>query len=237
MFLSADPSVRDPDWLLFQQGGALQLFGQKLGGWRTMLSEQACDFILRLMHIDPLQRLSVRDALRHPWLSEGQAPKHEAPSCASARAGAGSKARQQDFHASLRKDWVDSVSKRQWNMEGGLQPPLEVTNCGGDRERERKEGMSDLVGDCNLGGSFGLAAPDELEMGDEPKRNSAQKPPPRGLQQVGGCEVPTLLHKSKAIKERMALTRDARKTWATEAQQGRRGPQARKALDAPLDRN
>jgi len=238
MFLSADPTVRDSDWLLFQQGGALQLFGQKLGGWRSMLSEEACDFILRLMHIDPMQRLSVRDALRHPWLSEGQ-PKHSPYN--TARAGAGARTSQQDFHPSLRKDWCDSVAVRPRNLESSFQPPMEVkaqprsdgqvTDYGGDRERgERKEVMGESAGDCGLGGGHGL--------GDQ-KLHGAQRPPPApGLQQVG-CEVPTLLHKSKAIKERMALTRDAnaRKAWAMEAQQGRRGPQERKALDTSGERS
>lgn len=235
MFLSADPSVRDPDWLLFQQGGALQLFEQKLGGWRTMLSEQACDFILRLMHIDPLQRLSVRDALRHPWMSEGQLPKQEAP--ALSRAGAGGRPpRPQEFPSPLRKqDMFEGVGKRQWNMEGGFPPPMEVADYGGDRDRERKEVMADHAGDCGLGGNLHLAGPDDAKMAEGPKLHPPQKTPAQGLQQAA-CEVPTLLHKSKAIKERMALTREGRKAWAMEAQQGRRGPQERKALDAPGDR-
>eukprot|EP00411_Alexandrium_monilatum_P030473 CAMPEP_0175371190 /NCGR_PEP_ID=MMETSP0095-20121207/21592_1 /TAXON_ID=311494 /ORGANISM="Alexandrium monilatum, Strain CCMP3105" /LENGTH=810 /DNA_ID=CAMNT_0016669355 /DNA_START=14 /DNA_END=2447 /DNA_ORIENTATION=- len=240
MFLSADPSVRDPDWILFQQGGALQLFGQKLGGWRNQLSEQACDFILRLMHIDPMQRLSVRDALRHPWLNEGQV-KHVPPSYMAPRTSAPGRAGQQDFHASMRKDWCDSVPLRQWNVESGFEPRMEgpgmqVADYGGDKERERKEVMADLGNDCGLGGGFSLPSPDDHKMGDVPKIHGAQKPPPQNIQQVA-CEVPTLLHKSKAIKERMALTREGKKAWAMEAQQGRRGPQERKALDAPGGRS
>merc|ERR1712099_143008 len=41
--------------------------------WNPDLSPAAQDFILQLMHLDPEQRMSVRDALHHPWLSEGSA--------------------------------------------------------------------------------------------------------------------------------------------------------------------
>jgi len=269
LFLSADPTARDPDWMLFQQGKALQLFAQKLG-WRNTISEQAADFILRLMHIDPCQRMSVRDALRHPWLSDGQAKHPALPHHALQRLGAPGRVpaadsqfdssmvmkvgHTQEFHASLRKDFCtgatasfsawdgESATKRQWNfkleegaalMNTSYQGAVEVKahHFGesqvpefGD-ERERKEVKTDMVGECGRGGSYCLAGPDELKL------HAAHKPP----HQVGS-EVPTLLHKSKAIKERMALSRD-KKVWAMEAQHPRRGPQERKALDAPGDRS
>lgn len=68
LFHSADPAVHDSDWTLFQRRNFARLFQQK--GWRSTLSHQAKDFILRLMQIDPNQRMSLRQALRHPWLAE-----------------------------------------------------------------------------------------------------------------------------------------------------------------------
>jgi len=68
LFHSADPAVHDPDWILFQRRSFARLF--QLKGWRSTLSHQAKDFILRLMQIDPNQRMSLRQALRHPWLAE-----------------------------------------------------------------------------------------------------------------------------------------------------------------------
>jgi len=67
MFESADPSVDDPDWELFEDRAFPKLFHEK--GWRAGLSTEAKDFILKLMDMNPHQRMSARDALRHPWLA------------------------------------------------------------------------------------------------------------------------------------------------------------------------
>jgi len=67
LFHSADLSENDPDWVMFQTKPS-KAFAFK--GWRPELSAQAQDFIVRLLHVDPEQRMSVRDALRHPWLAE-----------------------------------------------------------------------------------------------------------------------------------------------------------------------
>mmetsp|Transcript_82802 Transcript_82802/g.208504 ORF Transcript_82802/g.208504 Transcript_82802/m.208504 type:complete len:842 (+) Transcript_82802:50-2575(+) len=67
LFHSASPTVEDPDWELFQQKSFPALFKKK--GWRPALSGQAKDFILKLMDVDPRKRISVREALRHPWLA------------------------------------------------------------------------------------------------------------------------------------------------------------------------
>lgn len=71
MFHCADPEESDADWALFDRKAFTKLFAQK--GWRQTLSPQAKDFILRLMHVDPEARMSVRQALQHPWLLEEQA--------------------------------------------------------------------------------------------------------------------------------------------------------------------
>lgn len=213
MFNTADPAVRDPDWLLFREGSAAQLFGQKLGGWRNTLSEQACDFILRLMHIDPVQRMSVRDALRHPWLSDGTL--NHAP-LTTTRPG-----------RSANTDWCSTSNlkvapKRQWNSDGALQPSpsLEVNSF--YNGKEQKEVITDVQNESTLG-------KDNCKMGESQKIAVAQKPP---IIQVNS-EVPTLLHKSKAIKERIAAAGGTPgKVWTLEAQQpARRSVRERKALD------
>jgi len=83
LFHSADPSEPDPDYIMFQTKPS-KLFSFK--GWNPNLSPQAEDFIHQLMRVDPQERLSVLDALRHPWLAEA-APSASAPRV-SAVAGA-----------------------------------------------------------------------------------------------------------------------------------------------------
>jgi len=87
LFHSADPSEPDPDFILFQTRPS-KLFSFK--GWSPSLSPQAEDFIHKLMHIDPQQRMSVSDALRHPWLAEGPSS-----STSVVRAGAAARKGQQ----------------------------------------------------------------------------------------------------------------------------------------------
>merc|ERR1719189_3369199 len=70
LFHTTDPSQSDPDWILFQTEPS-RLFTMK--NWHPDLSPAAEDFILKLMHLDLEQRMSVRDALHHPWLAEGSA--------------------------------------------------------------------------------------------------------------------------------------------------------------------
>ena len=63
----------------FKTGELEGLFREK----RSMdkrLSPQALDFIFRLMRIEPEQRMSIADALEHPWLRESEAiPRHVHP--------------------------------------------------------------------------------------------------------------------------------------------------------------
>merc|ERR1719189_3218734 len=78
LFHTTDPSQSDPDWILFQTEPS-RLFTMK--NWHPDLSPAAQDFILKLMHLDPEQRMSVRDALHHPWLAEGSATRRDLRSC------------------------------------------------------------------------------------------------------------------------------------------------------------
>jgi len=69
MFQSADPSAADEDWELFEGKAFPTLFNKK--GWRRDVSPRAKDFILKLMDPNPDNRMSILDALRHPWLAGG----------------------------------------------------------------------------------------------------------------------------------------------------------------------
>jgi len=66
LFMSADPAQQDSDWLLFQQGDFAQLFQQKC----NLCSPTGLDFIFRLLQIEPRRRMSIADALNHPWLAD-----------------------------------------------------------------------------------------------------------------------------------------------------------------------
>lgn len=66
LFMSADPAQQDADWLLFQQGDLTTLFQQK----SNLCSPRGLDFIFRLLQIEPHLRMSVTDALSHPWLTD-----------------------------------------------------------------------------------------------------------------------------------------------------------------------
>jgi len=68
LFQTADPAVRDPDWILFSNGELSKLFEQK--GANSILSHQAKDFITRLLEPDPQHRMTVKSAFWHPWLVE-----------------------------------------------------------------------------------------------------------------------------------------------------------------------
>mmetsp|Transcript_50740 Transcript_50740/g.162383 ORF Transcript_50740/g.162383 Transcript_50740/m.162383 type:complete len:832 (-) Transcript_50740:110-2605(-) len=255
MFLSADPMGHDSDWMLFQRGAAAQIFQQKC--WRNALSEDAKDFILGLMQLNPRQRMSVKDALRHPWLTEGgpQRPSRNAASTHSLQpthslqhlAPGG---HSQEFHASVRQvrtrppaqgqedelqarsgEWCaaatasfsawdgENVTKRQWNfkleestahLNASFQSAPEPKAQAGTDTRGAEPEL-ELKVDTNAAG---------LRPPEEPKLLPAQR---------SGGEVPTLLHKSKAIKERAALSREAKRGWPVEGYQGRRCPLERKA--------
>merc|ERR1712151_718534 len=85
IFQSADPTLSDPDWMLFKNGEVSKLLEQK--GASSRLSHQAKDFITRLLEPDPQHRMSVKSALWHPWLAErGQRVplSCEVPSCLAA---------------------------------------------------------------------------------------------------------------------------------------------------------
>mmetsp|Transcript_9522 Transcript_9522/g.26784 ORF Transcript_9522/g.26784 Transcript_9522/m.26784 type:complete len:827 (-) Transcript_9522:150-2630(-) len=66
LFLSADPQMQDADWIMFQKGQITELFEAK---GVSRCSRKCMDFILRLMRLDPKDRLSVAEALQHEWLS------------------------------------------------------------------------------------------------------------------------------------------------------------------------
>lgn len=67
MFQSADPAAGDEDWELFKSKAFPKLFKDK--GWRQDVSAQAKDFVLRLMDLNPEKRMSVHEALEHPWIA------------------------------------------------------------------------------------------------------------------------------------------------------------------------
>mmetsp|Transcript_43582 Transcript_43582/g.100437 ORF Transcript_43582/g.100437 Transcript_43582/m.100437 type:complete len:717 (-) Transcript_43582:69-2219(-) len=66
LFMSADPAQQDSDWLLFRQRDFNTLFKKK----NNLCSPTGLNFIFRLLQIDPKRRLSVTDALNHPWLAD-----------------------------------------------------------------------------------------------------------------------------------------------------------------------
>jgi len=121
MFHSADPSIDDPDYTLFLDRPQ-RLFQQK--GWRSTLSHQAKDFILALMHVDPHTRMSVRHALRHPWLTEW--PLSATAAHAAAVQG---KAAEQLTECGL----GGSTEEPELGDSGGAAPPSpKAAGCSGD---------------------------------------------------------------------------------------------------------
>jgi len=74
LFMSAENT--DTGWRQFAKGDFATLCDRKTSGSsRAQLSDRALDFIKRLMEIEPSRRMSVHEALRHPWLMEqGLAP-------------------------------------------------------------------------------------------------------------------------------------------------------------------
>lgn len=68
LFHTAEDSAMDPDWLMFRRGQIMELFEEK--GWSGELSDEGRDFILSLMQMQPSQRMSIKEALQHPWLVE-----------------------------------------------------------------------------------------------------------------------------------------------------------------------
>jgi len=63
--MSTDPAQQDSDWLLFQKCSAMPEVN-----FCNLCSPTGRDFITRLLQIDPQRRMSVADALNHPWLSD-----------------------------------------------------------------------------------------------------------------------------------------------------------------------
>ncbi|XP_063058765.1 ribosomal protein S6 kinase alpha-1 [Engraulis encrasicolus] len=50
------------------------------GGYWTSVSEQAKDLVSRMLHVDPHQRLTASQVLRHPWITHKEAlPQYEIP--------------------------------------------------------------------------------------------------------------------------------------------------------------
>mmetsp|Transcript_16188 Transcript_16188/g.41268 ORF Transcript_16188/g.41268 Transcript_16188/m.41268 type:complete len:586 (+) Transcript_16188:404-2161(+) len=70
VFQTADPAKNDPDWAKFARGDFASIVRDK----QVELSTPAQDFILKLMDLNPVKRMSVVDALRHPWLSLPSSP-------------------------------------------------------------------------------------------------------------------------------------------------------------------
>eukprot|EP00397_Hematodinium_sp_SG-2012_P016579 GEMP01016921.1.p1 GENE.GEMP01016921.1~~GEMP01016921.1.p1 ORF type:complete len:759 (+),score=112.96 GEMP01016921.1:162-2279(+) len=74
LFMNAD--MTDSGWKQFiEEEFALLVNEKTLGSQRASLSPKAQDFVYRLMEMDPKRRMSVNEALSHPWLLEhGVAP-------------------------------------------------------------------------------------------------------------------------------------------------------------------
>ncbi|KAF4656004.1 hypothetical protein FOL47_009195 [Perkinsus chesapeaki] len=71
LFQSADPRSGDKDWAMFAAGNIDALFRRKAA---RHMSSEAKDLILRLMELNPVKRLSVEDALKHPWFTDCPKP-------------------------------------------------------------------------------------------------------------------------------------------------------------------
>lgn len=76
--MSTDPAQRDSDWLLFQKCSAMPEVN-----FCNLCSPTGRDFITKLLHIDPRRRMSIADALNHPWLSDATIAPVLAPPDAS----------------------------------------------------------------------------------------------------------------------------------------------------------
>lgn len=47
----------------------------KLSGLKDLMPKLAYDFLLKVLQEDPKKRLTISDALRHPWINEAK-PKN-----------------------------------------------------------------------------------------------------------------------------------------------------------------
>lgn len=99
LFMSADPTQQDADWLLFQSGDYTTLFQQK----SNLCSHTGLDFIFRLLQLEPSRRMSIQDALDHAWLQDPKicpvpAPKELLPEPKKAAPEAQAPAREKEQH-------------------------------------------------------------------------------------------------------------------------------------------
>lgn len=68
LFTSTDPDTEeDADWPLVASGGLSELLNHRESRG-CHLSSEAKEFIAKLMTIDPVKRMPIKDALWHPWL-------------------------------------------------------------------------------------------------------------------------------------------------------------------------
>jgi len=141
LFLSADEGAQDPDWLLFERGDISELFLAK--GWSSHLSPEAMDFILGLMQVMPHQRMSIMDALHHPWLAEAQArdspeaAAKEPPSRRSTATGGAAtevntpKSTSSSAHSTSTSGWKEDP---RMTIRAPQQPPTLLQGLRGDKD-------------------------------------------------------------------------------------------------------
>lgn len=64
LFMTADPSQHDAEWEKFSSGQFQELFSSK----PLKISEEGLNFIFSFMRMEPTARMSIEEALSHPWL-------------------------------------------------------------------------------------------------------------------------------------------------------------------------
>mmetsp|Transcript_50738 Transcript_50738/g.162372 ORF Transcript_50738/g.162372 Transcript_50738/m.162372 type:complete len:793 (-) Transcript_50738:31-2409(-) len=169
LFQNTDPAVSDPDWALFNRRGFSRLFQEK--GWHEALSSEAVDFILRLLQVNPRQRMSVKYALRHPWLTDQRAPaamrlaqKSEAPagaprsseeSCGGGQASASQPETPRSVDSAAVTSTASTVEIHVSSHDGPAESPRA---WGGESTTPRPRGPGALEGPGHRAGSSGQAA-------------------------------------------------------------------------------
>jgi len=66
LFQSSDPATEDARFARIERGELSELLRES--GWEAGTAPDAEDFLRSLLDLNPSQRMSARDALRHPWL-------------------------------------------------------------------------------------------------------------------------------------------------------------------------
>ena len=150
----------------FKTGELSKLFQDK----REMdkrLSPQALDFIFRLMRIEPNDRMTVAEALGHPWLREGEAiPRHVHPP--------------KVIPAELTLEMFNSVQRKERVYHAGWRNP-EITN---PKSGMRQQSGNSTAGVSTLGYSNSTAGVSTLGYGGGGIRSPFVSP--RMLSPLGG---------------------------------------------------